>query len=200
MMTLYLSCLIFGGIFIAVTLLFGSDGDADFDVDSDVDFDVDTDADFSGDASTDVDIDGEGVTAAIKFLSFRNIVFFLAFFGLTGTVLTWLNSPFLITLPLAIVMGFFAAVLMHKTMNHLLQNEVGEAMNIDELIGLPAKVTINLSKYQKGKISLHANGRFHQLLAKTADEASREEFRQGDSVIVIDVKDGLAYVAEEEFV
>lgn len=200
MMTLYLSCLIFGGIFIAVTLLFGSDGDVDLDMDADIDFDVDADADISADAGAEVDVDGEGVTAAIKFFSFRNIVFFLAFFGLTGTVLTLLNTTFLITLPLAIVMGSFAAILMHKTMNHLVQNEVGEAMNVDSLVGLPAEVTVNLTKEQRGKISLNANGQLLQLLALTADVAEREEFKQGDSVIIINIDKGLAYVAEEEFV
>jgi membrane protein implicated in regulation of membrane protease activity len=197
-MTLYLACLILGGIFIAVTLLFGSDGDAGFDVDSDVDLGGDAGAEVS--SHFDVDAHGEGVTAAIKFLSFRNLVFFTAFFGLTGTVLTWLSSPFIITLLAAAGMGFFAAALMHKTMSHLVRSEVGEAMNIENVIGLPAKVILNLSKHQKGKISLNANGQFFQLRALTAEEANRDEFKAGESVVIIKVQDGLAYVAEEEFV
>ena len=89
-----------------------------------------------------------------------------------------------------------------NNLEHLfsVQNEVGEAMNVDSLVGLPAKVTVNLTKDQRGKISLNANGQLLQLLALTADVAEREEFKQGESVIIVNVDRGLAYVAEEEFV
>ncbi len=188
MLKIYLMCLIFGGIFIAVTLLFGGDGDLDLDVDADMDVDLDVDA------------GGEGMTAAIKFLSFRNIVFFLAFFGLTGAVLTWLNGPFTLTLAAAVGMGLGAAALMHRAMSHLLKNEVGQALSLDSLAGLPAKVTVNITRDHRGKISLDAGGQELQLLALSADEAAQDAFSAGDIVYILRVEKGTAYVVEEAFI
>jgi membrane protein implicated in regulation of membrane protease activity len=183
MMTLYLTCLIVGGIFIVVS--------PNVDLDTDVDFDAGSGADV---------VNGEGAAAAIKFLSFRNFVMFTAFFGLTGTVLTWLGGPFLINLAAAIALGLFAATLMHKAMSHLMKNEVGKTTNLEDLIGSPAKVTIDVSRKHRGKISVFANGRTLQLLAQVAEEAAQNEFKQGDTVIIINIQNGMAFVVEEEFV
>lgn len=195
MMTLYLACLILGGIFIIVSLFFDMDGDADVDLDTDVDFDMD--ADIGGDADMPA---GEGAAAAIKFLSFRNFVMFTAFFGLTGTALTWLGGPFIINLLAAIVMGVFTATLMHRVMAHLMKNEVGQTTNLEDLIGSSAKVTIDVSRDHRGKISVNANGRTLQLLAQVAEEASRDEFKSGESVIILKIRDGAAFVVEGDFV
>jgi hypothetical protein len=43
MMTLYLACLIIGGIFIVVSLFFDTDSGADGDIDLDADLDLDAD-------------------------------------------------------------------------------------------------------------------------------------------------------------
>lgn len=203
MLKMYLACLIFGGIFIAVTLLFGGDTDMDADV-GDMDFDVDAGVEAGGEvdmgADADVDVNGEGLTAAIKFLSFRNIVFFLAFFGLTGTVLTFMNSPSLLTFPVAVGMGLGAATLMHRVLSHLMKNEVGHALNIDQVAGLPARVTVHVGKNRRGKVVLEAGGQRLQLLALTADEATREEIPAGETVYILRVRDGVAYVVEETFI
>ncbi len=203
MLKLYLACLIFGSIFITVTLLFGGDTDIDADV-GDIDFDVDADVDIAADVDmgTDAHIDahGEGLTAAIKFLSFRNIVFFLAFFGLTGTVLTLMNSPSLLTFPAAVAMGLGAATLMHRVLSHLMKNEVGHALNIDHVTGLPARVTINVGKNRRGKVVLEAGGQRRQLLAMTAEEAAKDEIPAGETVYILRVQDGVAYVVEERFI
>ena len=97
MIYVYIGFLTFGGIFIIISLISGdSDADADFDGDVDADFDGDIDADFDGDIDGDVDvdsdfdadsdIDGDGETTIVegaKFLSFRNFIYFSAFFGYT---------------------------------------------------------------------------------------------------------------------
>ena len=193
-MTLYLTCLILGGVFIVVSLFFDMDSDADVDLDTEVDFDPD--ADIGGETA----VEGEGAVAAIKFLSFRNIVMFVAFFGLTGALLTWLGGPFVINLPAAIVMGFFTATLMHKAMSHLIKNEVGQTTNLEDLVGTPAKVTVNVGRNRRGKISVYANGRTLQLLAQVAEEAAKDEFATGEAVIVLKVQEGTAFVVEGDFV
>lgn len=193
MMTLYLVCLVFGGIFIAVTFIFGGDTDGDVDFDGDMDADMDVD----GDIDT---VEGEGVAEAIKFFSFRTFVFFSAFFGLTGVVFTWLDIFPLLTFAMAVGIGIFAAALMYKTLAHLMQNEVEGTINLDSLVGMPARVILDLSKQQRGKIAVEVQGTLLQLLARIAEEAERDSFRQGETVIVLRVQDGTAFVVEQEFV
>lgn len=193
MMTFYLACLVFGGIFIVVTLLFGGDTDGDMDFDGDMDADLDVD----GDIDT---VEGEGVAEAIKFFSFRTFVFFSAFFGLTGVVFTWLNIFPLLTFAMAVGIGIFAAALMYKTLTHLMQNEVEGTINLDSLVGMSARVILDLSKQRRGKIAVEVQGNRLQLLAQIAEEAERDSFRQGETVIVLRVQNGTALVVEQEFV
>ena len=213
MFKIYLACFIVGGIFIAISLFFGGDTDADVDVDADVEMDVDVDGDvdfqsdmdIDGDADIDSDAagdaaDSEGLVEGAKFLSFRNAIFFVAFFGMAGTIFNMLGVHALITFPISILMGGVASFLMHKTLNHLVRNEVDSSLNLTSLTGMPANVTIDLSRQNKGKITLNANGRKFQLLAITADEADRDNFQEGETVIVLRVKDNTAYVVEKEFV
>ncbi|MCJ7752921.1 MAG: hypothetical protein MUP13_00010, partial [Thermoanaerobaculales bacterium] len=61
-------------------VFFGGEG-GDVDADFDIDIDVDADLDVSGGP-------GGGIAAAVlSLLSFRSLVFFLAFFGATGLIL-----------------------------------------------------------------------------------------------------------------
>lgn len=199
MLTLYLACLIFGGIFIVVSLFFGSD--AGVESGGDLHFHAGADAqDVHLDASSDTDIHhGEGLTETIKFFSLRNIVFFIAFFGLTGTVLTWLGAWPIFSFPVALAMGFFSATLMHKTLRYLVKSEVSGGVNLEDLAGLSAKVMIGLSRTQRGKISLKAGGQYMQILALVADVAGLPEFKPGEEVVILEVKNGVAYVVEKEF-
>ncbi|MCB0269131.1 MAG: hypothetical protein R3C41_01380 [Calditrichia bacterium] len=201
MLKLYLACLLFGGLFIIISLFFGADADAEADVDVDVDTDIDVDTDVEMDAdAAEVEVSGEGTVEAIKFLSFRNFVFFVAFFGLTGSLLTWIGSNFLLTFGAAITLGFVAATVMHRVMKQLAATEVGETLNLDRLVGMPAKVTINVSRDHRGKVSLEAVGQRMQLLAQTAEESERDEFSVGESVYILHVKNGIAFVVEEAFI
>lgn len=210
MLTLYLACLIIGGVFIIVSLFFGSDADADVDTGGDLHFDSSGDAHFeAGGDAHDLHIDasagadahhGEGLAETIKFLSLRNIVFFVAFFGLTGTVLTWLGAWPIFSFPAAVGMGFFSATLMHKALRYLVKTEVSGGVNLEDLSGLSAKVVIGLSRTQRGKISLKTGGQYMQILALAADVAGPTEFKAGDEVVILEVKNGLAYVVEKEFI
>jgi hypothetical protein len=196
MLTIYLACLMFGGVLLAVSILAGAYGEMDHAV-GDVDHAMDVDAHgFDLHASS----HGEGLTAAIKFLSFRNIVFFLAFFGLTGTVLTWIRIPSLITPFFAVGMGWFAAAFGQKIMTYLKKTESGAEINLQDLEGLRALVVINVAKNRRGKISVVANDRRLQLLAVVADEESKDEFKYGESVTIVKIENGIAHVASEEFI
>jgi hypothetical protein len=190
MLTIYLVCLMFGGVLLAVSILAGAYGEVDHAMDADADHGFDLHA-------TD---HGEGLAAAIKFLSFRNIVFFLAFFGLTGTVLTWIKIPALMTPFVAVGMGWFAAAFGQKVMTYLKKTESGAEINLQDLEGLKARVVVNVSKSQRGKISVIANDRWLQLLAVVADEESKDEFKFGENVTIIKVENGVVHVASEDFI
>lgn len=76
MLAIYIACLIIGGVFVGMSILFGgkdadldkdfdmdADADADFEIDHDfdldADLDLDADADFDLDADADVDVDAD---------------------------------------------------------------------------------------------------------------------------------------------
>lgn len=188
MLTLYLVCLVFGGIFLLVTLLSGHDVSSDLDVD------------VNGDVSADIHADGEGIAEALKFLSFRNIVFFLAFFGLSGVCLTLLGTPAGIGFPTAVLVGGFAGFLIHRVMRYLRQTESGAATNLKSIEGLRARVSISLNRQQMGKIVVNNREQYLQVIAKVADEAGKDHFDAGEAVTVVRVNGDLALVAEEDFI
>ena len=188
METVYLLCLVFGGLFLAVSIFAGTEADADFALNADADIDMDA------------DVAGEGVTSAIQYLSFRNIIFFVTFFGMTGTILSKLDMPFPVTFGVATGLGLFASSLGHKVMAYLKQTESGQSVNMQDLEGLTARVTVDVTKTSRGKITLNSKDRIFQLLALVAEEASQDHFRFGEAVIVIRVENNTAYVAEADFI
>lgn len=190
METIYLVCLIFGGFFLAVSIFAGTEADADFALTADVDMDLDVDT----------EIPGEGMTSAIQFLSFRNLIFFFAFFGLSGSLLSRMAAPAMVTFAAATGLGVLAATLGHKAMQYLKQTESGASMDLRDLEGLPAKVTVDVSKAQKGKVSVRAKDRIFQILAMVAEEAEGEKFRFGDAVTIIRIEGNTAYIAEADFI
>jgi hypothetical protein len=201
MFTLYLACLIFGGALLIFTLFFGSDGDTD--VDSDAEFDLDTEVDPSieteMDTEADITPDGEGLSAALKYFSLRNFVFFTAFFGLTGVILSWQNIPGGITFITSLMMGLMTAIAGYKVLNYFKKNDVTSTTDLRQLEGLSVKVVVDLSRTHSGKIMVMTPGQNIQLVAKIASEASKDEFNYGEEALITQVKNGIAYIAEKDF-
>lgn len=205
MFTLYAVCLAFGGILLLVSV-FG----ADFGGDSDVDFGHDVDAgghdvdagghDVHTAADNALDHPGHGLQSVFHYLSFRALVFFLAFFGLTGTSLTLLGRSWVVSLPVAAAMGIAAGGGIQWVIRYLQRTESGHGFDLKQLEGSSARVLLECTRDRRGKILVNANQRTMQLLALVADEAARESFTSGDAVIVVSVRDGIAYVSGEELV
>ncbi len=202
MLAIYLGCLIFGGILLLFTFLTGGEADTDL---GGHDFDVgghDIDVHDGGgiEIEGDVGAHGEGIAAALQFLSFRNIVFFTAFFGLTGSLLTWFGISFPLTLAAAIFMGLGAAAMIHKAMNYLKRTQSGALRSIREVEGLRARVQIPVTKDQRGKISVNTTDQRLQFVAVVADEANAESFQSGATVTIVRIRNGIAEIAEEDFI
>lgn len=197
MFGVYLFCLIVGGLLIAVTLITGGDDAAEADLEIDGDLDVDVDGDL------DVDSDGPDMDEAVeglRFLSLRNVIFFMAIFGLTGTLLSWIGVFQIFVLPIAITLGVGAAMMQHRVLNYLLGSQVGEATQINSLVGQKARVVIDVSRENRGKIRLDSQGQTIQLLADISETAAKDHFEAGEHVLVVEVDHQIALVAEENYI
>ncbi len=192
----YIACFILGFIFLLVSIFTGMDTDADIEINTDVD--VDIDADLDSDIGSNAH--GEGAVEAVKFLSLRNIIFFVAFFGFTGTVLTYLKTEQYLTVASSVLMGLFTAFVGHKALSYLKRTEVGEGKSLSQLVGHNAKVLVSVTKNSQGKISVTTDEQLIQILAMVADESTRDEFKSGDEVVIVKIEGGTAYVGEKEFI
>jgi hypothetical protein len=153
-------------------------------------------ADTATDAAADAEAAGEGVAAAARYLSYRNIVFFTAFFGLTGTLLSVLRVGSTATLVAALGAGVFSALVVQRLMDYLRRSESGAADDLADVEGALARVVVGLSASRPGKVSVQAGDRTHQLLATLHDAAEVTELKVGSDVLIVRVKNGVASVIE----
>ena len=186
MVSLYVFAALVGWPFVFFFLFFGGDVDTDFELDADVDVDIDPG----------VDIDGGGPFAAIaSFLTFRSIVFFLAFFGLTGLVLTWLDANSVLTALLAIAMGAFAMWLNRALMDYLKANSSDSQILDNEIEGSLASVVLPIGPERKGRVAVEVGGQRLYFVASPYRPRPGEDYHKGDEVVVVEIKRGAALVA-----
>jgi membrane protein implicated in regulation of membrane protease activity len=190
MLTLYLVCLLLGGLLIALSIFGGGDADAELDVAADADVDL---------GEVDAETGGEGVVAAARFLSMRNLVFFLAFFGLTGTLLTLLQANHLATLLTSVGLGALAACAVHRLMGYLRGSQSGAVPGVSALAGAEARVVVGLASTRPGKIDVVAGDRTYQFTARIHEGAKVDHVEVGDTVVVVRIQDGIALVAEKTY-
>jgi len=184
MLTVYIVCLIVGGALVALSILGGGDTDAAFD------------ADAAGDVA---EMDGEGLAAAARFLSFRDLVFFVTFFGLTGTLLTALGIGPLLAAPFSVAVGVAAGALVHRVMVTLARTESGELADGAALEGTLASVVVGIDRKHQGKIAVNGGDHTFQLVACLHEQAEARRLRVGDEVVIVRVADGVAQVAGKGF-
>jgi len=191
MLTLYLVCLLLGGLLITLSIFGGGDADLDVDVATDTDLEIDTDVDAEG--------GGEGVTAAARFLSIRNLVFFMAFFGLTGTLLTLLQANHLATVLTAAGLGAVAAFAVQRLMDYLRRSQSGALPSPSTLAGAEARVVVGVTGTRPGKIDVVVGDRTYQFLARIHEGAAVDHVEAGDTVVVVRIQDGTALVADKSY-
>jgi hypothetical protein len=183
---------VFGWLFVAIFLFSSTDFDGDVGLDADMDLDVDTDLDLDTDAG------GHADTAASllgAFFSFRSIVFFMAFFGLTGILLTWLDTGTFLAVVAAIGIGLFAAFINVKLMDYLRRTSVSSRLTDSTIAGNAAKVIVPISRASRGKVAVTVSGQPLYLVALPFNDRQEAEYAVGDTVVIVEVKDGAALVA-----
>lgn len=181
---------VFGWLFVAVFLFSAADFDLDVDVDSDVDVDLSADADLEGGS----DWSGSALHLLGALFSFRSLVFFAAFFGLTGLLLSWLDAGSVLALILAIAIGLFAAFINVKLMDYLKRTSVSSQLKDTKIAGNVGRVVVPVSRNSRGKVSIDLDGQVLSLTAMPYNERHDEEYEVGDNVVVVEVKNGSALV------
>lgn len=256
MLTLYLACLVFGGILLTISLFAGGDADTDMDhsldvhgdVDMDHSLDIHADMDHSldvhadvGDVVADVGMDAGDVGAdvgdfdagdadvpaemtvdsdhpavtsvqdasaagetsllasAFQFFSFRNLIYMTTFFGMTGSVLTWLAMPYGVTLGSSLGMGLFAGVVGHRFMKYLRGSESGQAVHVHQLIGHKGTVSLPPTKTRKGKVRIVTGGNVIELIALLHEDSEAEELGCGEPIFILSLDKDVAYVDRADF-
>ena len=207
---IYVATFILGGILLGASLFLGHHNDADMDVDADVDMDVDVDADVDVDVDADVDADADvhldadadhdagvhGVDIAdfwLPFITVRFWVFFLCFFGMTGTVLTLLGlagpwTALVASLGVGVVSGFSAAFIIQR----LKKVEVGAAVVQADYQGKEATVLLPISPGERGKVRVEVRGHTVDLMARGQDDDTAAP--RGSKVLIIEVESNEAVI------
>jgi membrane protein implicated in regulation of membrane protease activity len=188
MTAVYAFAAIVGWPFLLFFVFFGGDSG-----EVDADFDVDTDFDGNLEAAEGV---GSGIASTVlSLLSFRTIVFFLAFFGVTGLILEALSTSTAITLVIAIALGLFAGSLNNRVFRYLKTSSVGTDVSDEALSGAVGRVTVPISVDSKGRITCEVGGRTINLTAVPFDSREEGEFGVGETVVVVEVNEGTARVS-----
>ncbi|MEZ4702382.1 MAG: hypothetical protein R2834_18765 [Rhodothermales bacterium] len=183
--TLYLVCMLVGGFFVLLSI-FGGEMDHHAEVDVSVDTDVDTDVSMDGDIHADLEA-GPGF---VDLLSLRTLFLFLAFFGLTGTLLNWTGSGGALTGLTATIVGLLVGFGGNYVIKRIGYAHVSSDITSSDIKGLTGRVLIPFSGDERGKISVVVKGSELRLPARSLDTESAEAFNPGDEVVVIS-RDGL---------
>lgn len=180
MLTLYLIALALGGTLLLASLFLGGEHDAGAPGEVSPDMDADLSA---GDADMDAGEGGElGADVALAWLpvaSMRFWTFFLAFFGLTGTILTLggVVASAVITGVIAGGVGYACGMGVVQVIRRMRATQTDSTAGADDYIGETALVMVSVARGKTGKVRLEVKGRTVDLLAETEDErpfAARE--------------------------
>jgi len=203
----YLVALIVGGGLLVISTFLGghSNTNVDADLGGDLDMDVHLDADVDADVDVDTDIHTDHIDVAAggsalslaSWFSIRFCVYFLAMFGLVGTVLSNMSSlsdP--IVLALAGAVGFVVGQLVHQLFRYLKRSSVSGDTEIEDYLNKPARVTIAIRPPAKGEVAIQVGQgeRFVPAVARRSDE----RFDAGQSVAVVSFSGGTAVVVSSK--
>lgn len=201
--TVYLICLIVGGFFTLLSIFSGgdteADADADFDVDADADLDIDADADVDLDADADLDAETAAEVGAgpgfLDLLSFRALLLFATFFGLTGTLFSLTDTGEPMTALYATLMGVIAGLGGNYVIKRFAYAHVSSAVGMSDLHGHTGRVLLPFGAGEKGKIVLEVKGKRLQLIARSEED---RPFNRNDQVVVVRMDGNVAEVVKPD--
>ncbi len=189
MLQMYLVCIGLGGTLLAASLLLGGDtdvGDVQFDVDADVDGEVEIDGDADGSVF-------DSMLAWFPLASMRFWTFFLAFFGITGALLTAFGGRSIVIGAIAAAVGYVAGTGAVAVFRSLRKGSVDSTASFLDFVGEPAEVVVPIAKDKPGKVRVCTGNQYFEFLAETHDEA---QFLINQTVLVYDANDTSVVVTE----
>jgi membrane protein implicated in regulation of membrane protease activity len=204
---IYVAAFIVGGIFLGASVFLGhhgGEGDAQADADGDHDAGGDGgDADHAdaGAGGEGHELSAAGAEAAgasfsdfwLPFFSVRFWVFFLCFFGLTGSVFSLLYlagkwATLGTSVAVGLVTGFAAAYVMQR----LKRSPAGVVVpDASDFRGLEGVALLPIEATSKGKIRLERRGQLVDLVARVDSDVRIDK---DDRVLVIEITDNEALV------
>ncbi len=194
MLGIYLFAAILGGGLLLFSVLAGGDHDAHadasgFDADHDIGHDVDHDLGHDADA-------GHGGAGELVLGLFRprNLTFFFAAFGLTGSLLTLL-SPWSATASLlpSLGMGLGAMVVTHGVFEWLRRSESAvDVVSDSDIEGCVGRVVLPLEPGERGRIACRIGDREIYMIATLAE--GYPTLPPGREVVVLKVFETVAHV------
>jgi hypothetical protein len=192
----YLFSVVAGGGLLLLSLLgdlLGSDA-VEIELEGDLDIGID-DLDLDFDADSDVD------HSASKILSIRTLTYAMFGFGAVGWVLSYLGfapaAP--LTITYAGVGGLASGALVNQAFAYLRRTETGMLEEDSSFVGLAGDVTLRLGGGSTGNVAIERGGRRHTLRALPhASVDAGVPPKDWKSVVVVEMKDGVAHVAPTE--
>ena len=186
MLGIYWGTFLFGAILIASSIFLG-DGDGDGDMDKDVSFDKDFSLDVDGEAGGDFDSMGW-----LPFLSLRFWTFFLGLFGLSGIMLTGVDTDFTTTLVTSGFLGVGMAYPISYLFQHLKRDSVTSNTSSETYTQEMATTLLPFNPNGQGKIRISNGGELIDVIATNPTSHSIEE---GAEVLIVSMDDGIATIS-----
>lgn len=231
MTAIYIACLLFGGVLLGVSIVFGGEhGDSDHTAELGEDVDLSHDLDAHGDVDIETvdspdmdihseidldsgsDIDSQAVSSfdkelsinahtaeVVQFFSIRYVIYFMAFFGLTGSLLSLFSVASISTLISSSFVGSFSYYFGYRLMKYLKTSESGKAVQLLDMKGRYARVNLKVSKIKYGKIFIKTENSSFQIIAKLSESSKKDFLNPGTEVLIIDFDDSIAIVVEKDF-
>jgi len=194
MLGIYLFAAILGGGLLLLSVLAGGEHDAHGDA-SGLDAGHDVDHDLGHDSDAGHDVHGGAGEIVLGLFRPRNLTFFLAGFGLTGTLLTLL-SPWSAGASLvpSLAMGFGAMVATHAMFTWLKRSDTAvDVVSDSDMEGCVGRVVVPIGPGERGRIACQLGEREVHLVAALA-EGYTQELPPGREVVVLSVTDTIAHV------
>ncbi|HUW83830.1 MAG TPA: hypothetical protein VMZ31_13660 [Phycisphaerae bacterium] len=197
---IYVVCLVVGGGLLLVSTALGGHGHADFDADgvAGVDLDVDADAvDAHADDLSAGHADTDSVVSLATWFSLRFVIYFIAVFGLIGTVLTYMAAmQNAAVLAWAAVAGLVVGQTVHQTLRYLSRTSGDSAVQTSDYLQKPARVTIAIVPPSRGEVAVRVQDRERFVPAVAKHE--NERFDIGQTVVIASFIAGTADVISQK--
>jgi len=138
-----------------------------------------------------------------RIFSLRNATYFMFAFGAVGVLLNlvWGGEREMLGFLFAVLTGLFAWGMSFAAFGYIRRTDSGQMLGDQLLVGRVGTVLMPILKGGTGKIVVARSGQTQELLAKplSDDDVNPETW---DSVIVVEVRDGVALVtpfSEEQY-